>query len=283
MAKIFKSYTLWVLICVLLISYVDGLRGRLSSESPFDPELFIKNTQKSRHQLAEVNRVQANAQAGEMVSIRDASRFPSESIADAIRIIPGHKTYANFIWQDSVGGVFAFAAQGIDKNHYFANSYLTGYVPFETEKVWVPLATLAQRKTYQFDHQRYGISRQDVWQNSQQAYLNSHGDCEDHAIILADWLLGLGFEARVAIGELPEGGHAWVVLYYMGKEYVLEATSKSRPRSMQDFKLAKFATRYRPKFMFDRDHFWENSGTVFTTRYHGENWLKQSRFVKNEP
>jgi hypothetical protein len=165
MPKIFKSYALWIVVCVLLISSLDGLRGGLNSGLAFDPAMSVKNMQQRRQQLELVNKAQAKAQAGEMVSVRDTSRFPSDSIDEAIRVIPGHQTYANFIWQDSVDGVFAFAAQGVDKNHYFANSYLTGYVPFETTKVWVPLATLAQRKTYQFDHQRYGIIRQDVWQN----------------------------------------------------------------------------------------------------------------------
>ena len=66
----------------------------------------------------------------------------------------------------------------------------------------------------------------EIWQNSRQAYLHTRGDCEDHAIILADWLIALGHDARVVLGNHRGGGHAWVVLFQDGREMILEATSK---------------------------------------------------------
>lgn len=273
-----KSPYFWVFVCLFAISALDGLRGALRSQARFQQSEDALNEQQKLAYLERLSRGQLRLQAGEMISVNDASRFHSGSLVQAIERIPGYQMAPNFIWQDRSGAAFAFAARGVDKNYHFANSFMTGFVPFVTEKVWVPLATLAQRKSYQLDHLRYGRKWTDVWQNSEQAYLNTHGDCEDHAIILADWLVGLGYDARVVLGELPEGGHAWVLLRYEGAEYVLEATSKRRPRSIMDFKLARYASEYRPRFMFNRDTFWENTGTSFTTRYSGSNWRIQSRF-----
>lgn len=273
-----KSTAIGIVLCVLLISVLDAWRSEKAVRQELAPGLVREKSHELVSKLALLQQEQATTQAGEMISLLDQRRFPSHSISEAIAYIPGHQTHSNYVWHNSAGGVFAFAARGVDKNYHFSNSYLTGFLPFTTDKIWVPLATLAQRKIYQYDHVRYGRNMQDIWQNSEQAYLNSHGDCEDHAIILADWLIGLGYDARVAIGQLPEGGHAWVVLFYNNKEYLLEATSKRRPRSLNDFKLAKLETDYRPKYMFNRDHFWENTGSVFTTRYSGGNWQKHAEF-----
>ena len=58
-----------------------------------------------------------------------------------------------------------------------------------------PLYTLAQRKRYQLDAKQYA-GRSEVWQTSRQAFFYPRGDCEDHAIALADWLIEMGEDAR---------------------------------------------------------------------------------------
>ncbi len=170
------------------------------------------------------------------------------------------------------------SAMGLDRRHHFANSYLVGYAPFESEQVWVPLYTLAMRKKYQYDRLQYS-GLQDVWQNSKQAFYYTRGDCEDHAIILADWLISMGVDARVAVGTHREQGHAWVVYFDNGRAYLLEATSKRRVRRMGAIPLASVMTDYHPTHQFNRDKFWVNTGTRFTTRYHGPEWKLTSRFV----
>ncbi len=217
-------------------------------------------------------RTQASLQTGFVKSSFNSERFYSTDLAEAVSYIPGNVRGGSYIWQDQNGHAFAYAATGLDKNLYFANSYLVGFVPYQTDKVWQPLVTLALRKTYQFDHEQHGAKWHDLWQNSEQAFYYSHGDCEDHAILMADWLISMGYDARVAIGQVPSGGHAWVILFYDEKEYLIEATTKRRPRSLSDFTLAKYAAEYRPRYLFNRENFWVNIGSDLTTRYSGENW-----------
>lgn len=247
----------------------DSLSNRISELSP----------QAKQTRIFELERTQKQMQAGYQKSVLDNETFHSKHLPLAISYISANQQHNSYVWQDRAGNPFAYAALGVDKNHYFANSFLVGYEPYKTDKVWQPLVTLALKKTYQFDHKQHGPAWQDVWQNSQQAYFYSHGDCEDHAILLADWLISMGYDARVAIGKVPSGGHAWVILFYQGKEYLLEATNKRRPRSLSDFTLAKYAPDYQPYFMFNRSSFWVNIGSQLTTRYSGENWKITSTFI----
>jgi len=139
---------------------------------------------------------------------------------------------------------------------------------------------LAVKKRYQFDHLQYsGLA--DVWQNSIQAFYYARGDCEDHSIVLADWLISLGKDARVALGDYNGNGHAWVVLIHDQKEYILEATSKRKIKSLKHYPLAGLARGYHPTFQFNRTEFWVNTGTKFTTKYTGKHWVLRSRFVKS--
>ena len=173
----------------------------------------------------------------------------------------------------------AYSAMGIDKKHHFANSYLIGYTPFKTEEYWVPLYMLASRKLYQYDHLQYS-GLEDVWQNSLQAFKNTRGDCEDHAVALADWLIGLGLDARVALGTYKQEGHAWVIVFKDGKEYLLEATRKSRINQWSKYRLAKVEHEYHPEFLFNRDNLWINTGSKYTVSYTGNNWKLASTFYK---
>lgn len=224
---------------------------------------------------------QSKMQSGFLLTKLDNQRFHSVDLPNVISLIPNKVKSISYIWADRLGNPFAYAAMGVDRNYYFANSYLVGFEPYKTRKLWQPLITLALKKTYQFDHHQYGSSWQDIWQNSQQAYFYSHGDCEDHAILLADWLISMGYDARVVIGEVSSGGHAWVILYYEGREYLLEATNKRQPRSVNDFKLAKYSPEYRPRYMFNRNSFWANVGPKLTTRYSGKHWKETANFVRS--
>jgi len=171
-------------------------------------------------------------------------------------------------------------AIGVDRRHHFANAYLEGFQPFQTEQLWVPLYTIANKLEYQLDHLQFS-GGQDVWQSSRQAFYNTRGDCEDHALILADWLISMGYDARVVLGVAMKEYHAWVVVFHEEQEFLLEATSKRKKMDWSLYPLAALQTDYQPEHMFNREFFWTNQGSKFTTRYSGSQWLKQSRFKRD--
>lgn len=168
-------------------------------------------------------------------------------------------------------------APGVDFKFHVSNSFLEGYAPFITDNLWIPLHVIADKKIYALDELQFG-GHKEVWQTSSQAYMYTRGDCEDHAIALADWLIELGQDARVVVGEHSGEGHAWVVLFYDNKEYLLESTQKRNLKKV--FPLAALETNYRPKMMFNREDFWLNTGSEFTTNYSSSKWAKQSKYMR---
>ena len=181
------------------------------------------------------------------------------------------------IW--TVGGdENAFAtAPGVDRIHHFVNAYLEGYEPFKTDNIMIPLYTLARQKTYQFDHLDV-TGHQELWQTSKEAFYYKRGDCEDHAIALADWLIEMGEDARVVSGDYRGEGHAWVALFKSEQVYLLESTDK-RP-GLRKLSLASMHPEYHPRWMFNREFFWYNTGSSKTVRYFGNKWKKTSRYEK---
>jgi hypothetical protein len=107
----------------------------------------------------------------------------------------------------------------------------------------------------------------------------TRGDCEDHAMVLADWLISMEIDARVVLGFYKEEGHAWVVFFLNGKAYLLEATSKRKIRNAGAIPAAALMADYHPTCQFNRDKFWVNTGSRFITRYSGPPWKLKSRFV----
>lgn len=204
--------------------------------------------------------------------------FTEQKLHEYLRSEPGQGLNYNYTWSWQGQKNAIVSAPGLDRQHHFVNSYLVGFKPFDTEYVWVPLYTLAMRKRYEYDHIQYG-GLKDLWQNSEQGFHYTRGDCEDHALVLADWLISLGYDARVVVGDYKNEGHAWVVLFLDGKEYLLEATSKARKRSLNNYKLAYLETDYRPRYQFNRDDFWYNQGSSMTTAYTGTHWYRKSSFI----
>ena len=264
-----KFAIFYIILIALLISphlYYEWKYDRPLSQKI---ETSLENIDMSRDQSAE--------QSGYVTVIGGGKCLTQKQLHEMVDIEPEKLRDTIYLWQCRGVRNAMVSAQGIDHLHYFANSYLVGYAPFETESVWVPLYTLAIRKQYAFDHLQYsGLA--DVWQNSRQAFFYTRGDCEDHAIMLADWLISMGLDARVVLGEFKREGHAWVVLLFEGKEYLLEATGKKKIRSLNDFKLARFVTGYSPMCQFNRKRFWWNEGNKHTARYTGDQWVLKSRF-----
>jgi hypothetical protein len=176
----------------------------------------------------------------------------------------------------------AATAMGIDQHHYVVNAFLEGYQPFAVENPWVPWYVIAKHKQYMYDHVQYA-GRLDVWQTSRQAFLAPRGDCEDHAILLADWLISMGYDAWVAVGYANDEGHAWVVVFDQEREYLLEATQKNGVRDRLQLPLASLQTGYRPTMLFNREEFRVNTGSEFTVAYRSPSWSKRSRFLRESP
>ncbi len=202
-------------------------------------------------------------------------RLHEGQVAQALDAIGHARTWSSFTWQVRDQPVTTIAP-GLDRRHHFANAYLVGYVPFPDVEAWVPLAALAQRKRYEFDHDQYP-GAPELWQTSREAFFHPRGDCEDHALALADWLIGLGHDARVVIGTMRGGGHAWVVLLDGPRTYLLEATDKRPARALP---LASQLPDYRPEAMFNREHYWVNEGSTLTADYRGGHWQPRSRFSR---
>jgi hypothetical protein len=217
----------------------------------------------------------AAAPASREIRLADGTRLDESEIAYALRRENQHEEWASFNWLYE-GKPVTTIAPGIDHRHHFANSYLVGYVPYPDVAPWVPLYALSQRKHYRFDHEQYP-GMPEIWQTSREAFFFEEGDCEDHAIALADWLIGLGHDARVVLGQVDQGGHAWVVLIEDGNTYLLEATDK-RQRPEQTLPLAQSLPEYRPEAMFNREDYWVNTGNVRTTDYTGPQWQLRSSF-----
>lgn len=193
-------------------------------------------------------------------------------------LAPAHGQNYPLIYSIDPIGIYTMSAQALDGDHYLVNTYLEGYAPFTVDNVMTPLYILSQRKTYQFDANQYA-GRSDVWQSSRQAFYYPRGDCEDHAIVLADWLIEQGEDARVVLGDVEgAGGHAWVVLFKHGKEYLLEATQKDGLSATRPYPVAVLFRDYHPHYMFNREYFWVNTGTQYTTSYANNNWIQKSRY-----
>lgn len=91
----------------------------------------------------------------------------------------------------------------------------------------------------------------EAWQLARETYRWRTGDCEDSAILLADWLRARGYEAYVAAGRVGTAPHAWVVLIHGGETYLLETTGAIGP-GRRIPPLAGLLTDYNPTgFVFD--------------------------------
>jgi hypothetical protein len=183
----------------------------------------------------------------------------------------------SFTFRYDYVGIFTMSAQGVDGLQHLANTYLEGFQPFKVDNIMMPLYVLSQRKRYILDDKLYP-GRSEVWQSSRQAFYYPRGDCEDHAIALADWLIEMGEDARVVLGDWDGGGHAWVILFKNGKEFLLEATTKRGLSRNKPYPAAILHRDYHPEYMFNREYFWENTGSKLTTKYSGKYWKKKSRY-----
>jgi predicted transglutaminase-like cysteine proteinase len=113
---------------------------------------------------------------------------------------------------------------------------------------------------------------QDSWQTALETSKIGSGDCEDTSILLADWLISLGINARVAVGShISGGGHAWCVAEIDGNEYLLETTSGEHTDFRKPPSTSRYSHEYMPMAMFDRERLFFREGEGWTPEYFTSN------------
>ncbi len=266
-----------LLLFFIAINATAALHSLLKSEVV--PVYAMKdNSQRSVAVLSTVpeNLLQNSAQRGAVTIVATDLTVSDQNIRNYYRRTPEAPDSSTTYWKFRQPHFVTATATAVDRQNYFVNSYLVGFQPFEVEALWEPFYTVATHKIYVKDSVQYGLN--EIWQNSAQAYLNTRGDCEDHALLLADWLIESGVDARVVMGEYKGGGHAWVVAFMEGEAFLLEATSKRRHRSWNAYPRAVLSRGYQPITMFNRESFWVNTGNRDSRDYAGSHWQRVSTF-----
>jgi predicted transglutaminase-like cysteine proteinase len=87
------------------------------------------------------------------------------------------------------------------------------------------------------------------WQRPACTWQKKAGDCEDHALLLTDSLRSLSYDARTVAGKRKGKGHAWVVVKFKGKEYLLDQVGRRSARFPPRASL--LVAEYRPAYAFD--------------------------------
>lgn len=246
-------------------------------QSKYDTDLLLKA--ESAAKSIPRTLISSSNQKGVVTYLSDGFSLSENEMQDAIQQQTSFQHHVNqsLLWKDSFGNDATMTTFGLDQYHHFVNSYLVGIRPFEAENDWLPLYVISQRKSYQLDQKQYGFS--ELWQNSAQAFESLRGDCEDHAIALADWLISEGVDARVALGTYDGGGHAWVVAFKNSQVFLLEATSKRVGKSWSHYPLASLAKGYKASYMFNRDTLWK-SASGSSREYKSKQWTVISNFKR---
>ena len=155
--------------------------------------------------------------------------------------------------------VYAMLAADSNGRFRYVTDFLMGYKPpFEHPPGQSKLAELMDIWRTATTKCRYvaddGSEDDDAWQTAEETQVLRQGDCEDSAILIADWLLARGFQARIAIGQYDakRTAHAWVFVRVDGNDYVLETTEFpfNLPRPPL---LSEVSSRYVTELSFDRE------------------------------
>jgi hypothetical protein len=273
-----RWWMLPLLVLAILVIHRYGAESHHLRQQQQAQSHFLAQLQQSADTL-DPHLLDTRRQRGEALLL-SGERILTELDVSLILMKDDAPMAASYGWSDKLGRTAMLTAPGLDWQQHFANSYLVGVRPFVTDNDWLPLYSLAQRKTYQTDELQYS-GRMELWQNSAQAWQLLRGDCEDHAILLADWLISEGIDARVVVGKYGTEGHAWVVAFRQDQAFLLEATDKRVGKSWNHYPLASLNKNYFPELMFNRDSFWTNVGPLDNGDYQGEQWQISATFKKS--
>lgn len=100
-----------------------------------------------------------------------------------------------------------------------------------------------------------GDRQGEAWKLPSETWRTAAGDCEDTSLLLADALISVGIEARVAVGwNVHIGQHAWCVARIGDRQWVLESTLQLRDGELPELRsVAEAAEEYQPEQLFDRE------------------------------
>jgi hypothetical protein len=159
---------------------------------------------------------------------------------------------------ESCGQIYGMLAADTGEHFHYVTDFLTGYAPtIQYPPGQSKLAELMAIWRAETERCRYlpdgGNKGNESWQTSNETYLRRRGEREDLAILLADWLLARGFQARVVIGSdaATRDARAWVVARLDGKDYLLEASEFPFNLQVPPL-LSDVGSRYVPELSFDR-------------------------------
>lgn len=132
----------------------------------------------------------------------------------------------------------------------------------DEERIVALWGLVADQCEYELDQDRPGssageeeTSSREVWKTSRETWNEASGDCEDTSILLADVLIGAGFDARVAIGWNGNiGQHAWVVVRLGERQYILESTLQKQIERSDLAAVEEASAFYQPEQLFDREN-----------------------------
>lgn len=137
-----------------------------------------------------------------------------------------------------------------------------------------------RRISYVEDHDPAGAVV-DHWQTPGQTLRRGAGDCEDSALLLTDWLLTRSISARMAMGKMDGGGHAWCIARVGGTDYLLEATNRNP--DMNNLPVVKRGDGYEPVTLIDREALYVRAHP--TEPFDGDYWSpkKWIRLPRTKP
>ncbi len=147
---------------------------------------------------------------------------------------------------------------GSDTKLHFIQSYFLGIKPEGLKTMQDASRFVRDRVQYVTDKAQFG--RKDIWLTSVETLRRGKGDCEDHAVLLADILISLGYDARIAVGQWDNGRHAWVLIPdETGRLQLIEATEKEDKMITED--PIDWRLRYIPERMFNNRYTWVLNGS----------------------
>jgi len=159
-----------------------------------------------------------------------------------------------------------------NKQLFFTNGFFLSYAPFIPSNIFNISSHLSK-------HYKHSIKKFKPFiymQTSKEAYRSRNANAEENALVMADWLIRLGYDARVVVGTFKNKPHAWVVMKNMQNYYILDATNRG---NRKHYPLAATLPNYHPRYMYNQKYIWKNKGSSFTTRYDSANWEKKYKFI----
>jgi predicted transglutaminase-like cysteine proteinase len=173
-------------------------------------------------------------------------------------------------------------------SYRYVNEFLTGYEPparysssisDRLTGLYAIWNAVVDNCAYQRDKTEAHATK-DTWQLPHETVARGKGDCEDSSLLLADWLICRGFEARVALGLYGDmGQHAWCVVRIDATDYLLEST-QGHPDPRKPPFVSEVGARYVPQTLFDRQFIYVRAKPK--DRFNGDYW-DSAEWIKIDP